>query len=53
VDSSNSQLFSINPKQSYPMDEWVKGDPAFWSPKPTVAAKPAAAPAKADVAKKQ
>ena len=65
VDTSSSQLFSINPKQSYPMDAWVKGDPAFWSPKPVVAAaKPAAAasaaakpasaaPAKTDVAKKQ
>jgi hypothetical protein len=64
VDMSYSQLFSINPKQSYPMDEWVKGDPDFWKPKP-VAAKPAAAtsasaakpaaaaPAKTDVAKKQ
>ena len=58
VDSSYSQLFSINPKQSYPMDEWVKGNPDFWKPKPAAAsaqaaAKPAASPAKVDVAKKQ
>jgi hypothetical protein len=56
VDTSYSQLFSINPKQSYPMDEWAKGDPDFWKPKPVMAAaKPAAAApaAKADVAKKQ
>ena len=49
VDTSYSQLFSINPKQSYPMDEWVKNDPNFWRPKAVVAAKPAAAP---DAAKK-
>ena len=48
VDSSYSQLFSINPKQSYPMDEWVKGNPDFWKPK--AAAKPVAA--KPDAAKK-
>jgi hypothetical protein len=61
VDSSYSELFSINPKQSYPRDEWAKGDPDFWKPKPVMAAaKPAAgataaaAPAaKTDVAKKQ
>jgi hypothetical protein len=51
VDSSESELFSINPKQSYPRAEWVKGDPDFWKPKPAAkaaapaAAKPAAAPA--------
>jgi hypothetical protein len=46
VDSSESELFSINPKQSYPRAEWVKTDPDFWKPKPA-AAKPAAAPAAA------
>jgi len=51
VDSSYSQLFSINPKQSYPPDEWVKGDPDFWKPKAAMAAKPAAAD-KPDAAKK-
>ena len=51
VDSSESELFSINPKQSYPRAEWVKDDPDFWKPKPAAkaaapaAAKPAAAPA--------
>jgi len=43
VDTSYSQLFSINPKQSYPLDEWVKGNPDFWKPKAAMAAKPAAA----------
>ncbi len=51
VDTSYSQLFSINPKQSYPPDEWVKNDPDFWKPKAAMAAKPAAA-AKPDAAKK-
>lgn len=44
VDFSQSELFSINPKQSYPRPEWVSEDPDFWKPKPVaVAAKPAAA----------
>lgn len=34
IDTSYSQLFAINPKQSYPKEEWVKGDPNFWKPKP-------------------
>lgn len=47
VDSSRSELLSINPRQSYPEQAWVKGDPDFWKPKPkapeTAAARPAAA----------
>jgi hypothetical protein len=50
VDESQSELFSINPKQSYAKPEWIKGDPDFWKPKPTAkpaaAAKPAAPAAK-------
>ena len=34
VDSSRSELFSINPKQSYVTDDWIKADPEFWKPKP-------------------
>jgi len=50
VDSSDSQLFAVNPKQSYVDPEWIKAEPGFWSPKPAAkpaaaAAKPAAAPA--------
>jgi hypothetical protein len=48
VDSSESELFSINPKQSYPPDAWVKANPTFWKPKPTSAA----AKSTADAAKK-
>ncbi len=44
VDSSRSELFSINPHQSYVTDEWMKADPDFWKPK---MAKPAAKPMEA------
>ena len=43
VDHSESQLFSINPKQSYADEAWIKADPDFWKPKTeTAAVKPAA-----------
>lgn len=43
IESSDSELFAINPRQSYPPDEWVKENPDFWKPKPMVSsAKPAA-----------
>jgi hypothetical protein len=42
VESSDSQLFSINPKQSYVSPDFIKADPEFWAPK--TAAKPAMAP---------
>jgi len=35
IQDSDSELFSINPAQSYPPDAWVKADPDFWKPKPT------------------
>ncbi len=43
VESSDSELFAINPAQSYPPDAWVKADPGFWQPKSAAPAKPAAA----------
>ena len=42
IESSDSELFAINPRQSYPPDEWVKDNPDFWKPKPMMVAKPAA-----------
>jgi hypothetical protein len=43
VDSSEHELFVLNPKMSYPSDDYIKGDPDFWQPKTettkTVAAK--------------
>jgi hypothetical protein len=43
VDNSHSELFAVNPKQSYVSPDWIKADPEFWKPKP--AATPAAKPA--------
>jgi hypothetical protein len=33
IESSQTQLFALNPHMSYPADEWVKADPEFWKPK--------------------
>ena len=44
VESSQHQLFAINPHMSYVSDEWIKSSPDFWNVKP--AAKTAAAPKK-------
>jgi hypothetical protein len=41
VESAHSELFSINPKQSYVPEEWIKADPDFWKPK-AASTKPAA-----------
>jgi hypothetical protein len=46
VDSADSELFSINPAQSYPPEEWVKADPEFWKPAAGAPAAKPAAPAK-------
>ena len=53
VESSRSELFSINPKQSYVDEAWIKADPAFWKVKgpEAAAAKPAAKPATTATAK--
>ena len=46
VDSSRTELYSINPKQSYAEESWIKADPDFWKPKAkaseAASAKPAA-----------
>ncbi len=34
IESSRSELFQINPRQSYAPPEWVKANPEFWKPKP-------------------
>lgn len=43
ISDSDSELFAINPRQSYPPQEWIKANPDFWKPKPMAA--PAAKPA--------
>jgi hypothetical protein len=49
TDTSHSELFEINPKQSYAEDAWIKSDPEFWKPKSKApegeGAKPATKPA--------
>jgi hypothetical protein len=46
LSSAQTNLFEINPKQSYPPDSWVKAEPDFWKPKVVAPAmKPAASPA--------
>lgn len=44
IDSSETNLFTFNPRMSYPADDWVKADPEFWKAKAAGAAmaKPAA-----------
>jgi hypothetical protein len=39
VISSESTLFVVNPKMSYPPKEYITADPDFWAPKPKPAAK--------------
>jgi len=51
VDTYRTELFSVNPRQSYVSDEWIKSDIEFWKPKAakatpeSAATKPAAKPA--------
>lgn len=42
VESRQSNLFSFNPRTSYPQDAWVKADPDFWKPKAAAMPKKAA-----------
>jgi hypothetical protein len=37
VSSSHSELFAVNPKQSYVSEDWIKSDPKFWRPKAAAA----------------
>ncbi len=34
IESSQTNLFMFNPRESYPPDTWVKADPEFWKPSP-------------------
>lgn len=44
IESSESNLFMLDPRMSYVPEDWIKADPDFWKPKPSAA--PAAAPKK-------
>jgi len=48
VESARTDLLEFDPVMSYPPDSWVKEDPAFWKPKPAMAAKPSAAAKKSE-----
>jgi hypothetical protein len=41
IGSSETNIFAINPRQSYMMEDLIKADPDFWRPKaePATAAK--------------
>jgi hypothetical protein len=45
VSSSHSELFTVNPNQSYVSPDWIKSDPGFWKPKTAMAPAPKPAPA--------
>jgi len=51
VSSSGSELFAVNPAQSYVDEEWIKADPGFWRPKAAEAAAKSAKPATIATAK--
>jgi len=53
VDTSDNELFAVNPRQSYVDESWTKADPDFWKPKSTdmASAKQAAKQAAAAAAK--
>jgi hypothetical protein len=34
IESSHSELYSVNPAQSYVTDDYIKSDSSFWKPKP-------------------
>ena len=42
IETTSSNLFEINPRMSYPPQEWIDKDPTFWKMAPSPAAKKAA-----------
>ncbi len=53
IDEDRTELYSVNPAQSYVPDSFIKADPGYWKPKSAGAAKPAAKPATDDKKAKQ
>jgi hypothetical protein len=47
VDTEQTNLFHISPKMSLPLEDWVKAEPDFWTPKTAAPAKKKAAAPKA------
>jgi hypothetical protein len=48
LDEDRTEIYSVNPAQSYVPDAFIKADPGYWRPKTGAAAKPAAKPATDD-----
>jgi hypothetical protein len=48
IDEDRTELYYVNPAQSYVPDSFIKGDPGFWKPKSGAGSKPAAKPAMDD-----
>src|SRR5579859_298008 len=48
IDEDRTELYSVNPAQSYVPEAFIKADPGYWKPKSGAAAKPAAKPATDD-----
>jgi len=42
LEEDRTEIYSVNPAQSYVPESFVKADPAYWGPKGGAAAKPAA-----------
>ena len=40
AETITTNLFELNPKISYPPEEWIKAEPDFWKPKPAAAPAP-------------
>jgi hypothetical protein len=45
IEEDRTELYSVNPVQSYPPESFIKADPVYWKPKPATSAKAAAKPA--------
>ncbi len=45
LDEDRTEIYSVNPAQSYVPDAFIKADPGYWKPKTGAAPKPTAKPA--------
>jgi hypothetical protein len=45
IDEDRTEIYSVNPAQSYVPESFIKADPGYWKPKGAMAAKAAAKPA--------
>lgn len=48
LDEDRTEIYSVNPAQSYVPEAFIKADPGYWKPKSAAAAKPTAKPASDD-----